>query len=490
MRKSQITLAVIAAFIFVLLVVTSGNAEGVSAQTTPNPFGMSTSTPVPFDGSCEINSTEVCTTPEGEGTPVPILDQAPFAEPANPQEAVIVVFWGEGCTNCEREFEYLNQLEGFYSTLQIVRYEVLSDPEGRELFYEVAETYGFEPQNVPTTLIGNRYWIGFNPDSQSEMLDTLELCLQNGCPDPVANPGVVGTIESGSTTDVITLPFFGTINLEHQSLFLSTLLISFVDGFNPCSLWVLSILLGITLHTGSRKKILFIGSIFITVTAGVYALFIAGLFTVFTFVNFIGWIQIIVALLALFFAGVNIKDYFWYKEGVSFTIDDSKKPGIYKSIRRVMEAGDSMWGLAGATVIMSAGVSLVEFSCTAGFPVLWSTLIAEQNVPVLTFVLLLLLYLFIYQIDEIGIFLAAVFTLKANKMEEKEGRVLKLIGGMLMLTLAVVMLVSPEIMNRVSTSLLVFGIAFAASMLVLLVHRVILPRFGVWIGSEKQNRKK
>ncbi|HWQ46279.1 MAG TPA: hypothetical protein VN376_05395 [Longilinea sp.] len=490
MRKQHLALAFIAAVVLGFLIVTTGKAAGSSSQTTPNPFGITTTTPIPFEGSCEINATEECATPEGDVTAVPVLDQAPFPIPSDPQEAVIVVFWGEGCNNCESEFNYLDQLQSFYPTLRVVRYEVLNDTAGRELFYEIADTYGFEPRNVPTTLIGNRYWIGFNPDSQSEMVDTLELCLQNGCPDPVENPGIVGSIESGSTTDVITLPFFGTINLEHQSLFLSTLLIAFVDGFNPCSLWVLSILLGITLHTGSRKKILFIGAIFITVTAGVYALFIAGLFTVFTFVNFIGWIQVIVALLALFFAGVNIKDYFWYKEGVSFTIDDAKKPGIYKSIRRVMEAGDSMWALAGATVIMSAGVSLVEFTCTAGFPVLWSTLIAEQHVPLLTFILLLLLYLIIYQIDEIGIFLAAVFTLKANKMEEKEGRVLKLIGGMLMLTLAVVMLVSPEIMNKVSTSLLVFGIAFAASMIILLIHRMILPRFGIWIGSEKQNHKK
>jgi hypothetical protein len=46
------------------------------------------------------------------------------------------------------------------------------------------------------------------------------------------------------------------------------------------------------------------------------------------------------------------------------------------------------------------------------------------------------------------------------------------------------MLVNPNLMNRVTTSLLVFAVAFAAAGLVLLVHRVILPRFGVTIGTE------
>jgi cytochrome c biogenesis protein CcdA len=197
-----------------------------------------------------------------------------------------------------------------------------------------------------------------------------------------------------------------------------------------------------------------------------------------------------VALIALFFGLVNVKDYFFYKEGLSFTIDDKQKPGIYQRMRRVLDASQSFWGLAGATVVMSAGVSLVEFSCTAGFPVLWTNIVAAQKVSALTFALLLLLYLIIYQIDEMAIFLTAVFTLKASRMEEKHGRILKLIGGMLMLTLAGVMVVNPRLMNDLGSSLIIFGVAFAAAGLVLLLHRKILPAFGIWIGSEKNARSR
>jgi hypothetical protein len=291
-------------------------------------------------------------------------------------------------------------------------------------------------------------------------------------------------------SDVIKIPFIGEVNLAGQSLWISTVLIAFIDGFNPCSLWVLSILLALTLHTGSRKKVLIIGLIFITVTAAVYALFIAGLFTVLSIVSFVGWIQVVVALIALFFGAVNIKDYFFYKEGLSFTIDDKQKPGIYQRIRRLMDSSQSFWGLAGATVVMAAGVSLVEFSCTAGFPVLWTNLLSAQNVAPLSFALMLLLYLVIYQIDELAIFFTAVFTLKASRLEEKQGRILKLIGGTLMLTLAAVMVINPALMNNLSSSLLIFGIAFGVAGLVLLLHRKILPAFGIWIGSEKPQRQK
>ena len=102
--------------------------------------------------------------------------------------------------------------------------------------------------------------------------------------------------------EVVTLPLFGEVDLQKQSLLVSTLLIAFVDGVNPCSIWVLTMLLALTLHTGSRKKVLLIGLIFLTVTAGIYALFITGLFTVLKVLSFTTWIRVVVALVSLFFA--------------------------------------------------------------------------------------------------------------------------------------------------------------------------------------------
>jgi uncharacterized membrane protein HdeD (DUF308 family) len=154
--------------------------------------------------------------------------------------------------------------------------------------------------------------------------------------------------------------------------------------------------------------------------------------------------------------------------------------------------------LIGATVVLALGIALVELPCTAGFPVLWTNLLAAQQVDTLTFALLLGLYMLIYLLDELIVFGTAVVTLKASKLEEKHGRVLKLVGGLVMLALAVVLLVNPDLMNSLTSSLLVFGVAFGVAGLVLLAHRVLLPRFGIYIGSElgaaqkksRQRRKK
>ena len=172
-----------------------------------------------------------------------------------------------------------------------------------------------------------------------------------------------------------------------------------------------------------------------------------------------GWMQVVVALVALFFGLVNIKDYFWYKEGLSFTIADERNPASASACAGSWMPASRSRSLVGATVVMAAGVSLVEFSCTAGFPVLWTNLLTAQNVRRCTFVLLLLLYMVIYQMDELAIFGVAVYSLKASRLEEKHGRLLKLAGGMLMLTLSGVMLIKPALMNSLSSSLIIFGCA-------------------------------
>jgi thiol-disulfide isomerase/thioredoxin len=407
---------------------------------------------------------------------------------------VIYLFWGDGCPHCAAAKPFLNDLATRYSNVELRPYEVWYVPENRDLFIRMASSYGFEPHGVPTILIGEQYWEGYSEQIAQEIEQAVQMCSSNGCKDGGVGiiPGVtapeepVADLPSNEKTapDEILLPLVGSIQLSSQSLWVSTALISFVDGVNPCSVWVLTMLLAITLHTGSRKKVVTIGLIFLTVTAGVYALFIAGLFTVFSVVSFMGWIQIVVAFVALFFGLVNIKDYFWYKEGISFTISDKRKPGIYQKMRRLVDASQSFWGLAGATVILAAGVSLIEFSCTAGFPVLWTNLLVAQKVSTVTFILLLLLYLLIYQLDEMAIFFAAAFTLKASRLEEKHGRILKLIGGVLMLTLSVVMLINPALLNQISSSLVVFGIAFLVTLLILFIHRILLPKFRIQIRNE------
>jgi len=435
-------------------------------------------------------------------------------------KVIIYMFWGDGCPHCAEAEPFLIELAERYPNVELRFYEVWYNDNNLDMLMNMGARYGFEPGAVPTIFLGDKNWTGFGDTIAAEIESAVQGCLTTDCGDagagldfsraeitvltepagestaapatpmptvtpvPTATTAPTSGEQSTPQSNTIKVPLLGTVDLSSISLFLSTLLIAFVDGFNPCSLWVLSLLLAITIPSGSRKKVVLIGLIFLTVTALIYALFIAGLFSMLSFARYMIWVQSVVALISLVFAAINIKDYFWYKNCVSLTISDKQKPGIMQKMRRVMDAQNSFWGLAGATVVLAAGVSIVEFSCTAGFPVLWSNLLSSQNVAILTFVLLLLVYMLIYQLDELVIFFSAVYTLKASRLEEKQGRILMLIGGMLMLALALVMLIKPALMNDIGSSLIIFAAAFAAAGLVLLVHRWLLPRLGI-IQPEK-----
>lgn len=398
------------------------------------------------------------------------------AAPGEQNETVtLYFFWAEGCPHCAAAKPLLAELAQRHPRLLVRSFEVSGSAENQRRLAGMVEKFGLERTAVPMFFLGDEHWVGYLENVTAGQLETaVARCLARGCPD--AGTGVFDGTDSpaGAPTaapDVLRLPFFGEIDASGRSLALITVAVAAVDGVNPCSLWVLSILLALTLRTGSRRTIAVIGLVFIFVTALMYALFIAGLFSIFTVVNFAPWVRVVVAAVAILFATVNVKDFFWFKSGVSLSIPESSKPGIYQRMRGVLAAADSLPALVAATAVLAAGVSFVELACTAGFPILWTNIVAARDVSPAVFVALLGLYMLVYQLDELLIFGAAVTTMRVTKLQEKQGRFLKLVSGMLMLSLAVVMLVNPALMNSVETSMAVFAAAAVATVLAVLVDR-------------------
>lgn len=413
------------------------------------------------------------------------------AQPESPAPVTIYLFWGDGCPHCAREKAFLDALLRHDPDLRLEQYEVWYVPENQALFARFGEAFGFQPGSVPATFIGDRYWIGYGESTGAEFVEQIGVCSSRGCRDIGADvvagtgdPNAVALDPALQQRSAVTLPVIGRVDLAAQPLWLSTALISFVDGFNPCSLWVLSILLALVLHSGSRKRIMLVGVTFLTVTATAYILFIVGLFGVFSFLGSLAWIQLAVAGIAFAFAAINVKDYFWYKDGISLTIDDRRKPGLYRDMRGLIASGRSPLAIVGATAALALGVTLLELPCTSGLPLMWTNMIAANDVPAGGFALLLALYMVVFLLDELALFLTAVFTLRVARFEEKHGRILKLGGGIVMFALAAVMLIDPALMNDVGASALVFAAALGATALVLVLHRRVLPSLGIRIGTE------
>ncbi len=393
---------------------------------------------------------------------VPSLAVPAAAGEERPDRVELVLFWGDGCPHCEAERAWLEQAERDYPRLEVTEYEVWYDEANRELLVSTAERMGFEVTGVPTTVIGDAHWVGFS----GTVRDQMEAVIAEG--------GGTGAGAVGSTS-ALEVPLVGSVDLEEHSLALSTLLIGFVDGVNPCSLWVISVLLAIVVRTGSRRRVLAIGSAFLLVTAGMYAVYMVGIYSAMSVVGHLGQIQLVIALVAGVFGVVSVKDYFAFKKGLSFSVPDASKPGIYRRMRATAAHHDLLPAML-ATVTLAVGVSLLETPCTAGFPVLWTGLLAANDVGAAEAIVLFGLYMLPFLLDELIVFAVAVVTLRATKMQERHGRLLKLVAGTTMLALAGTVLVRPETMNDPVEATVVFVAAFAVAALTHLVVRARAAR--------------
>lgn len=266
------------------------------------------------------------------------------------------------------------------------------------------------------------------------------------------------------------LPLIGEISTEDTPLVALTALIALVDGFNPCSLWVLTFLLGLVVHSGSRKKTAAVGLTFLTVTSTGYGAFVYGLINVFSYVSHLMWIKVAVAAVALVFGAVNVKDFFYWNRGLSFTIPERFKPKIARELSETVRKDSLAMTLFG-TAVIAAGIVLVELPCTAGFPLIYSNILAERGVQTGFALVLLGLYMLIYLLDELAVFLGITYTMEKTRFEEKHGRYLKLLGGMIMIALAATLLIRPEMMETLSGTIYIFGSALILSGAIAYIYR-------------------
>jgi cytochrome c biogenesis protein CcdA/thiol-disulfide isomerase/thioredoxin len=393
------------------------------------------------------------------------------------------VFWGEGCPHCDDQKPFLRELEKRYSGLEIREFEVFRTNAHHPLFTALSIAHGIEPGSVPTIFLGGRAWVGDGPQIRREMEQVIRreiAALQGtevGADHAYAEPEALG-VAGRRNDNEIDIPLIGTVDLGVQPLVVTTLLVAFIDGLNPCSLWVLTLLLGLVIHSGSRGRIALVGITFLTTTALIYGAFIAGVFSVLSYVLYLNWVQWLVAAFALTFGLVNIKDYFWFRTGPSFSIADTHKPGIYKGIRTLLNPQLAGFGLFFATIVMASGIALVELPCTAGFPVIWSGIVADRGVTGMTFLMLLAIYLLVYLLIELVVFFAALVTLRMGKFQESHGRNLKLVGGMIMVALALVLLLDPNLMNDVGATLMLFTGAIGLALLIMGIHKRLAERPG------------
>jgi hypothetical protein len=278
------------------------------------------------------------------------------------------------------------------------------------------------------------------PVTATESMPPLE--LESGVTsDDLPIPPSAG--ESDGDVGEIEVPFFGKLSVSKLGMPLFTFLIGLVDGFNPCAMWVLLFLLSVLVNLQDRWKILTVAGTFVMVSGMAYFAFMAAWLNVMYFVGYLRWVQITLALLSILVGSIHIKDFFAFRKGVSLSIPESSKPGIYRRVRGIVTAESALSAIAGATVL-AVLVNIVELLCTAGLPALYSQVLVLQDLPRWKNYAYLALYILAYMFDDMLMVTIVVITLGKWKLQERGGRWLKLVSGAVILALGLVLLLKPE----------------------------------------------
>lgn len=371
------------------------------------------------------------------------------AKPIFANEITMHFFWASGCPHCAKEKVFLDTIKDKYPELTIKEYEITGSQSNRDLLQKVGSQLQTEIKGVPFTVIGTKYFSGYYNDdvTGSEIEDSIKCAIRDGCADLLATKEAEDKSQENNNLDgvpeLIDVPFLGNLEVKKISLPLITIAIAMIDGFNPCAMWTLLFLISLLLGMKDRKRMWLLGITFIVASAFAYFLFLSAWLNLFLFLGFVVWIRLIIGLLALGSGSYYLKDYFTNKSGGCQVMGDSKRQKIFEKLKNITQRKQIFIALGGI-ILLAFAVNMVELVCSAGLPAIYTQLLSNYHLPSLQYYLYLLLYIFIFMLDDLFIFFTAMITLRLTGIQSKYSRISHLVGGILMLIIGFLLIFKPE----------------------------------------------
>ena len=361
----------------------------------------------------------------------------------------LYLFHSETCSHCQAEIEYLNKIKKEYDNLKIHLYEVDSHKDNAKTMIKVKEKLDIDSPNVPFTVIGNYYYIGFSDgiaDGIKELIEKYSNEPQTNMVKPILEDKEVPNVEM-LNGEIKTIKVLGhDINPAKLSLPVLSIVLGTIDGFNPCAMWVLIFLISMLFNMKNKKRMWCLGITFLFTSAVVYLLFMfAWLGITTTLLTKVSWFKILIGLVALTGAYINLKSFYnSIKKGTGCeVVDNKKRKNIMTKIKKITTEKSFILALIGV-MILAASVNVIELACSAGIPVLFTNILALNDLSNIQITLYVLLYILFFLIDDIIVFTIAMLTLNIKAISTKYTKYSHLIGGILMLAIGLLMIFKPS----------------------------------------------
>ena len=403
----------------------------------------------------------------------------PVSAKADEKVINIHLFYGNGCPHCAAEEEFLSDYLKDRTDVKLYKYEVWYDSNNQELLSKVQKEMGTTNKNgVPFTVIGKKTIVGYADGVTDEQIkDAINYYLNNDYRDYAGEiTGKVkknevkedttkdeskaedkkenkiekadDTKDSDQTDENVTVPVLGKINAKKVSLPILAVVLGFVDGFNPCAMWILIFLITMLFNMKDRKKMWILGLTFILTSGIVYLMFMLAWLNLATFISKIAFIRLLIAVIALVVGLINVYKYIdslKKKDEGCDVVDKKDRKKIMEKIISITREKKFIIALLGI-MVLAASVNIIELMCSIGIPLLFTQILAMNNLSTFSYMIYMFIYIFFFLIDDIVIFVISMVTLKVTGLSTKYTKYSHLIGGIIMLIIGLLLIIKPELL--------------------------------------------
>ena len=370
---------------------------------------------------------------------------------ADTKKLNMYLFYGDGCPHCKALEGFLNDYLKDYDNVELKKFEVWHNNSNLDKLRDVIEIMDSKESGIPFLVVGNSVIVGYDEDYTPEKIKNAVKYYSN-----YSYKDKVGAYLNGEEipddeeeekpeNKEIDIPIIGKKDIKNVSILLSAIVIGLVDGFNPCAMWILILLISMLLGMKRKRRKWALGIAFLVASAAVYFLFLISWLNLATFLNSIIYIRTAIAFFAIVFGIISIVRFIkgLVKDDGCEVVNQNSRRRIIKSIQKIVKEDSFILAIIGI-VLLAFSVNVIELLCSLGLPVMFSEILAINNVNTTMKIVYSLIYVLFFLIDDIVIFIIAMKTLEIKAISNKFGKYAHLIGGIIMILIGILMVYKPE----------------------------------------------
>ncbi len=364
---------------------------------------------------------------------------------------LIQIFVNKNCTHCTAEKEFLTKHNIPFKTFEIT--------ENLDFYSKVTET--FNVIGPPLTLAGNTLFQGYDNETTGQKIINAYNNAQTKYnfttaldPKNFDHIGIYGQKAATCTEDSteckipqienpkFSIPLYGEVEIHTESKALrytSSFILGFLDGFNPCAMWVLIMFIITLMQIGDRLRMLFVAGTFLLAETIMYALILMVWWKFFNIVSlqYAGILNNIIGVLAIG-SGIFFLYEAFFTDGTCQVTSQEQQKNISQKISDIAHSPIS-WATFGGILLLAMSVNVIEFACSAGYPQVFTNMLNSLDGEFIHKIGLLVTYMFAYMLDDIIVFGIALYSIEKIGLTHKYGRYANIFGGILMILIGIYM---------------------------------------------------